>query len=146
VAFDIFPDTEMTGTISFVGRSVDESNRTFPIEILLRNPEGEIKPRMVADVRVVREHFESVVVVPQYAVLRTENGHQAFVVQTRGDTTIAAVRDLVLGPSAENRVVVRKGLVEGELLVTVGQRLLDDQALVRVVNGGPETQAEGSDS
>jgi membrane fusion protein (multidrug efflux system) len=146
VSFDIFPDTEMTGSISFVGRTVDASNRTFPIEIVLDNPEGEIKPRMAANVRVVRGHFESVVVVPQEAVLRTENGHQAFVVEMRSDNPVAQVRDLDLGPSAENRVVVRSGLEEGELLITVGQRLVDDEAAVRVVNADEQRGGEEGES
>jgi membrane fusion protein (multidrug efflux system) len=144
VSFDIFPDDEMTGTISFVGRSVNEANRTFPIEILLENPGGEIKPRMVANVRVVREHFEGVVVVPQDAVLRTEEGHQAFVVTREEGNPIAQVRELELGPSSENRVVVKDGLAKGELLITVGQRLVDDRTPVRIVNAdGPVADAKG---
>lgn len=133
VTFDIFPDREFAGRVDYVGASVDPSSRTFPIEILLNNPEGIMKPAMVANVRVQRDRLSDVLVVPQHVVLRSAEGYKVFVI-TPGDQPIAEARSVVLGPSSGNEVIIESGLEVGDLLITVGQQLVDDGTHVRVVN------------
>lgn len=138
VTFDIFPGREFTGKVSFVGSTVDADNRTFPVEVVLENPGRLIKPRMVANVQVVRARLDGVMVVPQNVVLRTEAGYQVFVVADRDGQLVAEARPVTLGPSYENRVVITEGLTAGDRLVTVGQRLVDRGSRVRVVNEAAE--------
>ena len=134
LTFDVFPGREFTGRVSFVGSTVNRENRTFPIELVLENPGRLIKPRMVASVQVARARLEHALVVPQGAVLRTEAGYQAFVVTEREGNLVAEARRVRLGASYENRVVIDSGLVAGERLVTVGQRLVDAGSRVRIVS------------
>ena len=143
VTFDIFPDREFAGRVDYVGASVDPSSRTFPIEILLNNPEGIMKPAMVANVRVQRDRLSDVLVVPQHVVLRSAEGYKVFVI-TPGDQPIAEARSVVLGPSSGNEVIIESGLEVGDLLITVGQQLVDDGTHVRVVNRA-SSGMEGTD-
>lgn len=143
VTFDIFPDREFAGRVNYVGASVDPSSRTFPIEILLNNPEGIMKPAMVANVRVQRDRLSDVLVVPQHVVLRSAEGYKVFVI-TPGDQPIAEARSVVLGPSSGNEVIIESGLEVGDLLITVGQQLVDDGTHVRVVNRA-SSGMEGTD-
>ncbi|UCG89012.1 MAG: efflux RND transporter periplasmic adaptor subunit, partial [Gemmatimonadota bacterium] len=145
VTFDIFPDREFTGRVNFVGASVDQSSRTFPIEILLNNPEGIMKPAMVANVRVQRERLSNVLVVPQHVVLRSADGYKAFVVASADDQPVAQARSVVLGPSSGNDVVIESGLEVGDLLITVGQQLVDDGSRLRIVNRDEPGVVEGTD-
>jgi membrane fusion protein (multidrug efflux system) len=128
------------GEINFVGASVDDRNRTVPIEIVLDNPGGVAKPRMVANVRIERERLDSVVVVPQDVVVRTEVGYQVFVVVERNGVLIAEARQVRLGPSYANRVVIEEGLAVGDKLITLGHRLVDEGSRVRVVGGIEEAR------
>ncbi len=143
VTFDIFPDREFAGRVDYVGASVDPSSRTFPIEILLNNPEGIMKPAMVANVRVQRDRLSDVLVVPQHVVLRSAEGYKVFVI-TPGDQPIAEARSVVLGPSSGNEVIIESGLEVGDLLITVGQQLVDNGTHVRVVNRA-SSGMEGTD-
>jgi membrane fusion protein (multidrug efflux system) len=143
VTFDIFPDREFAGRVDYVGASVDPSSRTFPIEILLNNPEGIMKPAMVANVRVQRDRLSDVLVVPQHVVLRSAEGYKVFVIAP-GDRPIAEARSVVLGPSSGNEVIIESGLEVGDLLITVGQQLVDDGTHVRVVNRA-SSGMEGTD-
>ncbi|UCF41181.1 MAG: efflux RND transporter periplasmic adaptor subunit [Gemmatimonadota bacterium] len=136
VTFDALTGREFLGTIEFVGTTVDAGNRTFPIEIVLENPEAVIKPRMVANVQVERARLEGVIVVPQQVVLRTENGYQVYVVSDRDGYPVAVARAVELGPSYGNRTVIVSGLEVGDQLITVGQRLVDEGSFVRLVNRG----------
>lgn len=133
VSFDLLPDRELEGRIGFVGSSVDAASRTLPVEVVIPNPGRVIKPRMVANVQVVRAHLDSALVVPQHVLLRTTEGYQVFVAVDRDGRTVASARPVRLGPSQGNHVVVDSGLAAGERLITVGAQQVSDGALVRIV-------------
>jgi RND family efflux transporter MFP subunit len=135
ITLDPLGGREFLGVIEFVGTTVDAGNRTFPIEVVLDNPENVIKSRMVANVQVERERLQEVIVVPQQVVLRTEDGYQVYVVADRDGYPIASAREVELGPSYGNRIVIAAGLETGDQVITVGQRLVDEGSFVRVVSG-----------
>lgn len=134
--FDVLPGQSIDGTIAHVGAAVDPQNRTFPIEILLDNPEGRLKPQMVANVRVATERLQDVIVVPQDVVLRTEDGYAVFVVAEGPGGPRAEARAVGLGPSFENLVVVATGLAAGDRLIVTGHQLVDAGDRVREVSEG----------
>jgi RND family efflux transporter MFP subunit len=138
LTFDILPGRQLTGTIGFVGTMVNADNRTIPIEIVLANPQRQIKPRMLANVQVERARLDSVFVVPQDVVQRTEDGYQVFVAGDRDGLPIAIARGVTLGPSYANQVVIESGLARGDRLITSGQGLVDDGTFIRIVQTGEE--------
>jgi multidrug efflux pump subunit AcrA (membrane-fusion protein) len=77
-----------------------------------------------------------VVVVPQELLQRTEDGYQVFLVGDRDGRPVAVARVVEIGPSFDNRIVIRSGLEAGEPLITTGYRMVDDGSLVRVVSRG----------
>jgi multidrug efflux pump subunit AcrA (membrane-fusion protein) len=122
-------------------------NRTVPIELVLDNPGGRIKPRMVANVQVARARLADVVVVPQQVILRTEDGFEVFVVADENGRPVARRRAVTVGASAVNQVVITAGLAPGELLITLGQQLVDDGSRVRIVNPEvPDLAPAGKDT
>jgi len=133
VTFDIFPGEEFPGQVTFVGSTVNPQNRTFPIELLLPNPQGRFKPEMVANVLVVLREEEGVISVPQDALVRVEDGFVVFVVEGEGEAARAVVRPVTLGGSRENRVAVTAGLAESDRLVVVGQQQVANGDRVNVV-------------
>ncbi len=134
ITFDVLPGREFYGRIAFVGTSVNEANRTFPIEVVIRNPESLVKPQMIADLQVVRQRLDDVIVVPQTAVLRTEEGYQVVLADSADGRPVARMRDVTVGASYANQVVIESGLEPGARLITLGQQLVDDGSLIRVVN------------
>ena len=72
--------------------------------------------------------------VSQEVVIRTEDGYQVFVVENDGDVATAQGRSVELGPSFADRVVIADGLLDGDLLITVGHRLVDEGSRVAIVN------------
>jgi RND family efflux transporter MFP subunit len=143
IVFDVLPGEAFTGTIRYVGASVDAVNRTVPIEVVLSNPGGRIKPRMIAAVEIARARLENVVVVPQQVVQRTEDGYEVFVVVEEAGQTVARRRAVTVGPSADNRIVITAGLAAGERFITLGHQLVDDGGRVRVVNPDAGAGAAG---
>jgi multidrug efflux pump subunit AcrA (membrane-fusion protein) len=119
-----------------VGSAVDARNRTFPIELVVPNPGGVVKPEMVASISVVRRSFDDAIVVDQDAIIRTADGYAVFVVEGPEDAPTAHVRTVEVGASQEDRVVIRSGLAAGDRLVVVGQQQVADGDRVRIVAGG----------
>ena len=134
ITFDILPGREVSGNIGYVGTTVDDRNRTFPVEIVIDNPDGIVKPQMVANVQLERARLTDVIVVPQEVVIRTEFGYQVYVVVEQDGATLAAARPVQLGPAYADRVVIESGLEIGELLIEAGAQLVDDGSRVRIVN------------
>ena len=121
------------GRISFVGSTVDEQSRTFPIEVEVANPSGRIKPEMVAGIRLPLRRIEDAIVVPQQALVRSEGGYLAYVVVERGGVQVAEQRSVTLGATGGNRAVVLAGLAAGEKLIVLGQQKVADGDPVAVI-------------
>jgi outer membrane protein len=127
---------EFEGRIDFVGASVEEQGRTFPVEIVVPNPGGGLKPGMIANVRVTRGQIESALLIPQEAVLRTEDGYIVYLAVEQGDEVRAEARPVVLGPTQANQVLVTNGLAAGDRIVVVGQNKIAGGDRLQIVERG----------
>lgn len=133
VTFDVLPDQEFEGPLTFVGATVNPANRTFPVELRVPNRNNVIKPEMVANLEIIRNVRNEVVVIPQEAVVRVEEGFVAFVAVERDGSEFAEVRRLSLSGSQANRVVVENGLAAGDRLIVAGQSQVANGDRIQVV-------------
>ena len=133
VTFDVLPGQTFKAKIGYVGATVDPRNRTFPIEVVVRNTKALIKPEMVASVSVARRDLAGAVVVPQDALVRVENGYVVFVAEDSANGTVARVRPVQIGPTQRNEVVVESGLQAGDRLIVVGQKSVAEGDRVNIV-------------
>lgn len=134
LSFDALGGEAYTAIVRYVGSTVDPQNRTFPIEVELPNPNGLIKPQMVANMAVTRRSVSNVVVVPQDALVRVEDGYVVFVATERDGVSVAEVRPVTLGPSRRNQVVIEEGVEPGERLIVVGNRSVADGDRINIVD------------
>lgn len=133
ITFDVLPGRTFEARVSYVGTAVNPRNRTFPLEVVLPNAGRAIKPEMVANVEVVRRAVQQAVVVPQEALVRVEDGFVAYVVDESAGRPVARIRQLTIGASERNQVVVESGLAAGDRLIVVGQNQVADGDRVAVI-------------
>lgn len=136
----------MQGTdekVSFVGSVIDRASRTFPIEVELANPDGRLKPEMIAKVLVTRDRLENVVVVPLAAVIRDENGTNVFVASNEDGRKVARRQSVIVGPTYSGQAVLESGLSPGEELVVAGQNLLTPGDALEIIGAPPAPANEG---
>jgi membrane fusion protein (multidrug efflux system) len=133
IEVDAFPGRVFEGRIHLIGPAAMGPSRTFPTEIAIDNPKGELRPGMIARVALVKRTLEGVIVLER-DVLQDRDAGPVAVVAEGG---VARVRPLTLGASEGNLVVVEKGLEPGELLIVTGQRGLIDGQAVDVREGRP---------
>lgn len=130
IEVDAYPGREFSGTIHYLSPAATGQNRTFPAEIEINNRDGKLRSGMIVRVKLVKQVFEDVIVVPRDAVLERDTGYVTFVVEDGR----AVLRNVETGPSEQGDVVVLEGLKPGEDLIITGHRNLVDGQPVRPVN------------
>ena len=122
-------DRTIDGTIQLILPQVEDLTRTATARIVLRNPDGFLKPGMFVDVRFSAQLADDAVLVPDMAVLRSGEHNTVFVAREGGSFE---PRDVKLGARSEGGVYqVLSGLRAGERVVTSGQFMLDSESQLR---------------
>ena len=134
---DAIPGTEFTGHISRISPAADSSSRVFDVEVTIPNPQGLLKPGMIAAMTVnetgATKEFP---VVPLTAVTRSKadpNAYAVMVVEEVNGKHVARLRNVELGESYGNAVAVNSGVKPGEIVVTTGVSQVADGEEVHVM-------------
>ncbi|MGH6661079.1 MAG: efflux RND transporter periplasmic adaptor subunit [Rhodospirillales bacterium] len=134
------PDKRMTGDVTFINNAVDTATGTIQLKATLANEDEVLTPGQFVRVAVNLEMLTDALVVPTGAIQDGQKGSYVFVV--RADMTVEP-RNVVLGPAADNRTVIRSGLAVGETVVTDGQLRLFPGAPVQPQKSGVAGGAPG---
>jgi len=108
-----FPDELFTGRIAHISPSVNQANRTFPVEILVDNPQRRLKPGFFAKGVILTDMDENVMAVPQEALSILAGVSSVFVIQDDGTVR---QQNVTLGVQEGNYYEVLDGLQGNELL------------------------------
>jgi len=125
---DAYRGESFPGQVTFIDPVLDERSRSVKVRVNVENPYGRLKPGMFARAVVHSEipgdDDGPPLVIPKSAPLVTGKRAVVYVEdpETRGRYQ---GREVVLGPEADDLVVVRRGLAEGELVVTNGAFKID---------------------
>ena len=136
------------GKVTAFNPDVNASTRNVKIQATVPNAAGALRPGMFARVQVVLPESQSLLVIPQTAVLHAPYGDSVFVIsdvkdeksgQSAKQVQMTTVR---LGETRGDFVAVTEGLKAGQTVVTSGVFKLRNGATVAVDNSlAPEAQA-----
>ncbi len=130
ITFDALPGDTLAGKISYVGKTVSPTNRTLPVEIYLNNPQGKLKPEMVAKVRVITAAHDNALLVSENVVLQVDKNKLVVYVENGGKATERIVK---LGGRQRNMVEIVSGLAPGDHVIISGFQKLVHGNPVNVV-------------
>lgn len=135
VWFDFDSDKRYQLPISFIGNSIEPTNRTFTVEINLPSDLDHVKIDMIANVRLLTERLENVIKVGEEYVFQKEGSNVVYVVnQDDNGHSVANERVVELGSTYANEVVVKNGLNAGEQLITLGASYVEDGTRIEMVD------------
>jgi membrane fusion protein, multidrug efflux system len=126
--------------VRFASNLVNPDSRTFPVEAILTNDDGAIKPLMVVEMRVLRSLMEDRVVIPRTAVVRDETGDIVFAVTRTNGQNRAQLRRITIEVSSGEFVVVESGLQAGDVIVVSGLTNLGDGDLLNITSTSTNTR------
>jgi RND family efflux transporter MFP subunit len=131
--------TPFTAQIYHVGEMADPATRQVEVVAWVKNP-GVLKPGFFAEVNLASETRANAVVVPERAVLASERGFVAYVVEG----TRARVRPLKLGiRTGDGGVEILSGVTPGEKVVVEGSDRLSEGMEVQIA-GAPSAAGSAS--
>lgn len=144
VWFDFDDETRYQLPVSYIGNTIDPTNRTFAVEINLPAELNQIKIDMIANVRLQTERVENAIVIGEEYIFQKNGNNVAYVASQDEDGNPIAVERIVnLGSNYGNEVVIEEGLTVGEELITLGASYLQDGS--RIVNVEEEQSAMVAD-
>ena len=122
----------MAGTVRLVAREASAETRTFPVEILLPNPDSAIPSGMTAEVEILAAPVAAIM-VPRSVITLSDAGEIGLRGVDAGDVA-RFVPVTILDDTAAGLVVT--GVPEGLRIIVAGQDLVGDGDKVTVAAAG----------
>ena len=107
----------LRGLVDFADPQVDPETGTFSVRAEMANPDRILLPGQITKVRLLLDVRENATVVPTKSIVIEKGGAYVFVIRP---DSIAERRMIELGPEVNNRVIVERGVVPGEMIVVEG--------------------------
>jgi HlyD family secretion protein len=132
VRVEAYPDLRLTGAVTLVGTLAQEEKerrgaKFFSVQVLVNESEPRLRPGMTARVEIQVEERARALFVPLEAVFEREGRTVVYL-----DGRRPRPREVVLGPSNADFVVVEKGLSRGDRVL-----LRDPEAALPDFSGVP---------
>jgi multidrug efflux pump subunit AcrA (membrane-fusion protein) len=129
VSVEAYPERQFQGKIWRISPTVEQSKRTFVVEALITNPDGDLKPGSYAKARIQTNKVDRIRLIPRRAVNYVFGSNKGYVVNQ--DSEIEA-RDLKIGDIFGQDVEIIGGLQEGERVAVTQVQRLDSGVKVRI--------------
>ena len=121
-------------SIRQTGSYIQPSNRTFRVEAPLDNPNGDIKPNLVAKLNIIDYSNPEALMVPRRILRQNAEGvYFVFALSnSEGENSYAAEQRFVeLGKSKNEMIEITQGISQGDLLIDEGVSLLEPNQKVK---------------
>lgn len=119
------------GNLTFINNKVDLATGMINLKATLLNEDKTLWPSQYIKVQLILDMIEDAVIVSEKAIQESSKGHFVYVI--KGNQTVE-IRYITVGQKEDdNKVVIEKGLKEGEKIVTEGQFNLKNGAKTQVI-------------
>ncbi|GAB3877561.1 efflux RND transporter periplasmic adaptor subunit [Hymenobacter segetis] len=126
-------DEEMPATVRVVSRSINATSRTFTVELRLKSAKAaNLRPNMVATVRIQNYNATNATVIPVDIVQHDEENSYVYVVAQEGGKAVAKKRVIKTGNTYNGKVEVTSGLTAEDQIISGGYQNLNEGQKVAV--------------
>ena len=118
--------------ISSIGRVINDQNRTFELEVAMPKVDFVVRPNQVVILRLVDYSNDEAIAVPSKLIQTDNRGSFIYVVEGKTDDKKAIKAYVNTGYSFNDRTEIVSGLIERQMVVDKGYRVLTQGALVEI--------------
>jgi RND family efflux transporter MFP subunit len=130
VTTTVYPGVKYQGRIVSISSKGDDAH-TYPVEISIPNKSDKpLKAGMFARIYFTTLVKSQVLAIPREVIVGSTRSPQVFVVENG----LAKLRDISVGGQFGTFVEVKTGLNDGDLVITSGQNLIQNDTKVEIVN------------
>ena len=118
----IVPETgkpSFPSVINVVGSSIDPTTRSFIAEAKLPS-DPLLKPNQRATMKILDYQANDAIAVPVNVVQSDETGKYVYVIEKKGDKSIARRKTVITGETYGGRTEIKSGLNSGDQIITEG--------------------------
>ena len=136
LSFEALKDDTFEGRITSIAPAPDPVSRVYQIEITVPNAQHRLEVGFIASLQLADRVGDTVVTVPLEAIVKPATAsaeYAVFVLDGDGDTQVAKLHPVTLGPVAGNAITVTGGLNAGQRVILRGATLVTDGQRVRVL-------------
>lgn len=121
-------ETDLPATVRVVTSTINPTSRTFTTELRLSGSgkASQLRPNMVANVRIQNYDRQNATVLPVDLVQRDDQNSYVLVVDDKGGKKVAAKRVIQVGNTYNGRVEVTSGLKPGDQVISAGYQNLNE--------------------
>ncbi len=125
-------------TIDALGQAIDKDNRTFKVIIKIHNPNGALKPNLLANIRLFDFRQKKALLVPTRVVFFQDEGTYLYTVRIENGDTTAHKETVKLEYSDEKHSLVKEGIEAGALLIVEGYDKVSEGEKIRPLFENPK--------
>lgn len=123
----------MDANITRVGNVINKQNRTFIVEIKLKNFDKRLKPNMLVNVLFNDYSGTDNFVVPSILIKKDMQGRYLYIIGKKDNLDMAVKKYVETGKSYKDMSEVVSGLEVGELIITDGYNNVSDGSIVNMI-------------
>ena len=119
---------EVPAVVSTVSRAINASSRSFTIELNLKNKNAavELRPNMIAVVKIKDYEKADATVVPVNLVQKDETASYVYVAEPDGQKQIVRKKTITTGQTYNGQVEVLSGLAVNDKVISKGYQNLNE--------------------
>ncbi len=131
VKSDIYGDQTFSGEVLKKYPTIDNTTKTFTVEIVIRNDGLKLRPGMFAKIEI-NIGKDIALMIPSSAVIKQTGTNNMYVFINRNN--IGVKKAVKTGNVIDDKIEIIDGIEENEELIIVGQNKLEDGVAIKVVN------------
>jgi membrane fusion protein (multidrug efflux system) len=132
VEFPVYPDMSIDVPIYRKGNIINPNNRTFTIQLKLKNADHRLKPNLLSIINIRDFSADSAVVVPSAIIKQDITGSYIYTLQQAGDKLIAKKKYVTPGQFYQDKTMVVEGIQPGQQIIVGGYNEVSDGTEVYV--------------
>ena len=134
VIFDNIPVEPLKCKIYRISNVINPNNRTFSIEIRLKNMRNLIKPNMTARLKITDYANDNAIVIPTIVVKKDFSKEFVFTAVKSRKGYVAKKVFVTTGMTYNGNTEITSGLNEGDLLIIEGYNEVADKSPIKILN------------
>ncbi|SCY38576.1 RND family efflux transporter, MFP subunit [Nonlabens sp. Hel1_33_55] len=117
---------------------INPANRSFSIEVPVKNEKKNVKPNLTARLRINDYTNNDAILIPLAVISENQDGEQYVMIATDRqagddfDTAVAKRKLIETGKTTENMIEVKSGLNSGDMIIVEGARSIKEDQRIRI--------------
>lgn len=137
VSFPAFPDITYNLPVTRTGNVINPGNRTFDVQIDLKNKNNQLKPNIIAVLKINDATIDSALVVPSIIIkkdITTRDGLNEFLFVAEEENGVNVAKKVYVksGISYKDQTVIQKGLTKGQKVIVEGYNTVSNNTEVEI--------------